>query len=784
MILISSVLHTQADSSTKQYNPKAKQLVFGKANVFPVGDVKLLDGPFKESQDAEARYLLSLEPNRLLAPFRIASGLKSKDSPYPGWEITPHPGVALSFYLSGMSRLYAATGNNEYLSRINYILDNLQECQKQNNGYLLGLRGGVQIFEKLEEGFYSGFNDWNNGHGVPYYSMEKLFSGLLDTYRITGSDKALDIAVKLADWLAGHMARINDEELEKIMQVEYGGMNWVLADMYAITGNQKYLAMSKRWQDKDVIVPLCNGIDVLTDKHANTQFPKMSGLAARYLYAGDPADLKGAFLFWESVVNHRSYATGGNGESEFFAAKDSLSHKLTLFTEENCNEYNMLRLTALLYQIEPRVEYADYMERVLFDHILSAQNREDGRICYFLPLIPGAHRDYLSLFESFVCCVCSGMDCYTRHSEYIYAHNDSSVYVNLFVASELNWKEKGVRIKQVTDFPFNDVSVIKFECTEPVELCLMIRNPYWLAQPMVLKVNGVEQKTIHDSGYVVIKRLWHTGDVVELKLPMGIRAESMQDDANKIAFFCGPILLAGGFGKEEGESLMKRNEPPAIVPGDKPVGQWLSPAKSPLHYKTTVVRPNDVNVMPLFKIKGNYAVYWQKMSEEQWQLRKVQKDEERKRAELLDQITIDKVIVGDKESEQNHGLYGNSEVGKGTMGQLEDVVWRKPAGLGGFGYKMRINGNIPLALHCKYMGRAAYEEWDCNIKIDTTTIKELKRAKDDSYPVMPFEAVYAIPVELTKNGELKDVFFDGTKMPRLIEMRIIKRERTVNDKID
>jgi hypothetical protein len=188
--------------------------------------------------------------------------------------------------------------------------------------------------------------------------------------------------------------------------------------------------------------------------------------------------------------------------------------------------------------------------------------------------------------------------------------------------------------------------------------------------------------------------------------------------------------------------------------------------------------------MPLFKIKGNYAVYWQKMSEEQWQLRKVQKDEERKRAELLDQITIDKVIVGDKESEQNHGLYGNSEVGKGTMGQLEDVVWRKPAGLGGFGYKMRINGNIPLALHCKYMGRAAYEEWDCNIKIDTTTIKELKRAKDDSYPVMPFEAVYAIPVELTKNGELKDVFFDGTKMPRLIEMRIIKRERTVNDKID
>jgi DUF1680 family protein len=349
-------------NSSHEFIPKAKQLVTQKAWSFNVGDVKLLDGPFRQSQDAEAKYLLSLDPDRLLSPFLTESGLKPKAPAYPGWETRSLPGVALSFYLSGASRLYKLTGDEIYLKHLNYLLSGLMECQAKNDGYLLGSRSGKEVFKKLEtEGYYEEFSNWGEGHGEPYYVLEKLFSGLIDVYRICNNQDALSIATKLADWLQRHMSHISDTELQQIMNEEYGGMNWVLSDMYVITGNEKYLAMSKRWEDDHVTMPIKKGMDVLTGIHANTQFPKMSGLAARYPYTGDPSDLKGATFFWDRVVRHRTYVTGGNSESEYFWPLDTLSNKLTTFTEENCNVYNMLKLTSLLYKIEPKSEYADFM---------------------------------------------------------------------------------------------------------------------------------------------------------------------------------------------------------------------------------------------------------------------------------------------------------------------------------------------------------------------------------------------------------------------------------------
>ena len=342
--------------NSQDFVPKANQLVPVKASGFSIGEVKLLDGPFKESQDAEAKYLLSLDLDRLLSPFLTESGLKPKAPAYPGWETRSLPGVALSFYLSGASRLYKLTGNEIYQKNLKYLLSGLSECQAKNDGYLLGSRSGKEVFKKLEtDGYYPEFSNWGEGHGEPYYVLEKLFSGLIDAYRICNNQDALRIATNLADWLERHMSHISDTELQKIMNEEYGGMNWVLSDMYVITGNEKYLAMSKRWEDDHVTIPLKKGIDVLTGIHANTQFPKMSGLAARYPYTADSSDLKGATFFWDRVVSHRTYVTGGNSESEYFWPLDSLSNTLTPFTEENCNVYNMLKLTSLLYKIEPKV---------------------------------------------------------------------------------------------------------------------------------------------------------------------------------------------------------------------------------------------------------------------------------------------------------------------------------------------------------------------------------------------------------------------------------------------
>ena len=773
-------LLSQSCNNTKEYAPKAIQLVPQKAYSFNIGEVRLLDGPFKVSQDAEAKYLLSLDLDRLLAPFLTESGIKLKAQAYPGWETRSLPGVALSFYLSGAARLYRLTGNEVYLKNMNYILAELRKCQTRNDGYLLGSKGGKQVFRKLEEeGYYPEFSDWGNGHGEPYYVMDKLFSGLMDVYRICQIPAALRISTDLADWLERHMSHISDTDLQKIMTEEYGGMNWVLADMYSITGNTKYLAMSKRWQDEGVIIPTTQRIDVLTGIHANTQFPKMSGLAARYPYTADSTDLNGATFFWESVVNHRTYVTGGNSESEYFCPRDSMSKTLTPYTEENCNEYNMLKLTSLLFNIEPKAEYADYMERTLFNHLLSAQNPEDGKVCYHLPLMPGAERSYRPLYEEFSCCVCSGMDSYTRHSEYIYAHTSSDLYVNLFIASELTWKDKGIFIQQETNFPFKDITLLKFKCDKDTELGLLIRNPKWLSGPLAVKINGKNETVTPEAGYCRISRIWKTGDVVEVKLPMNIRIENMPDDKNRIALFFGPVLLAGEFGKEEATELIEANEAPALIPGDKPIDTWIKSNGKPLGFTTTIAIPDQINLKPFFLLKsGPYSVYWQRLTVTEWQKRIARKDKKKKDLAQIRKITVDQVVAGDEASELKHTLSGKSTTGNGNNGILTDQVWRVATEPEGFSYTMKVTGDVPVAVSCKFMGREQYETWDCHIRTDTITIARLKRGKDDSYPVIPFESIYPVPFELTKGKKSIKVAFEtggSNKMPRLMELRIVMR---------
>jgi uncharacterized protein len=274
-------------NTSHEYAPKAKLLVPQKVLSFNIGEVRLLAGPFKESQDAEAKYLLSLDIDRLLAPFRSEAGLKPKAETYPGWELNL-PGVALSFYLSGVSRLYLLTGEKKYLENINYVLDEFELCQSRKDGYLMGGKGLKQDFEKLaREGYFEDWA-WGDGFGEPFYCLEKLYSGLIDVYRIDHIPKALKILVKLTDWLDKQISPLSDEDMQKIMSIEFGGMNWVLSDMYILTGNKRYLEMSKRWQDNEIMVPMTKGIDVLTLKHGNTQFPKISGLAARYPYTAEP----------------------------------------------------------------------------------------------------------------------------------------------------------------------------------------------------------------------------------------------------------------------------------------------------------------------------------------------------------------------------------------------------------------------------------------------------------------------------------------------------------------
>ena len=765
-----------------EYAPKAKQLVPQKVFMFNSGDVKLLDGPFKESMDAEGKYLLSLNEDRLLSPFLKEAGLTPKDSVYKGWETNVLPGVALSFYLSGLSRLYMASGNEEYLKKINYALDELERCQKETGGYLLGTVNGIAIFERVKkEGCFQDFGHWCCGEATPFYSLEKLMSGLRDVYRVCHIKKSLDIWTGIGNWLDDLMKQIPDSELHKVMKIEYGGMNWLMADLYADTDDKRFLEISKRWQDTLTVVPCMNGIDPLTEKHANMQFPKFSGLAARYPYSGDPADLKGARFFWEQVVYYRTYATGGNSESEYFSDHDSLCKRFSPWTEENCNEYNMLRLTSLLYEIEPKAEYSDYQERILFNHSLAAQNPADCTICYFLPLMSGAHRTYGKLVDDFSCCVCSSMDHYTRHGEFIYAYDETSLYVNLFIASELNWKKKGVQLVQQTKMPFADSSVITLKCDKETDFTMKIRNPYWLASPMTLKINGEVQQPVASDGYISISRKWKSGDKINMTLPMSLRYESMKSDTGKIALFYGPVLLAGALNDQDAEAMTMNLFNPALVVDEKPINQWLASDGDSMQYVTLFSQPATLKVKPFFMLKkGYYTLYWQKMTGKEYDQREKMLAKKKQSQQELDRITVDKVVVGDSINEKAHNLSGNSWIWTVTEYATSCKGGRFFADSAGFGYTMKLPASGPATLYCKFQGRWAYERWHFDIIAGSDTIYSIKRDKNDSSPVVPFTMEFPLkPGTRGSNGKIDILFKENEKafrgMPRLIEARIIRK---------
>ncbi len=767
-ILISSAL-----SSAKGASPVAPP----NAVAFPLRDVRLLDGPLKHSQDIAGAYLLSLDADRLIARFRKEAGLEKKAENYPGWEEKQLPGVGLSFYLSGCSKLYATTGDERYRERLEYILSELDACQQANgDGYLLATLDGKRIFKEIESGNIRWEGGWMlNGEAEPYYAMEKLFSGLRDAYRYAGSAKALEIEVRLGDWLEKHMSHLNEQQMNTLIQCEYGGMNWALSDLYADTGDARYLALSKRWHDKTIEDPLCAGQDCLPGKHANTQFPKISGCAARYPYTGDTADRVTAQFFWDRVVNHHSYVTGGNSENEHFGPPDKLSDRLSPTDTELCNSYNMIRLTQLLFYIQPRAEYAEYAERVLFNHILAAQHPADGRICYFTPLAPGCARRYETLYDGFTCCTCSSLDSYSKHAEFIYAHDANALYVNLFAASEVNWREKGVSIRQDTKFPDEDAARFTIACGQPTDFTLYLRCPVWSVDGTSISLNGERQNVAARSGgYASIKRVWNDGDNVELRFPMSLRMEAMPDNPKKIAFFYGPILLAAPVDEANDDVL-----PPALVPtAEKPLADAIVPVqgKSLEFTMTGVAKPNDLPMMPFFRLHDRpYVVYWDVMSEADYAKRQEENAARIAEREALNARTADSVKIGDDASESAHAMKGeNTQSGFGAYGQHMKTRWRHAGSGGYFSYELAVLPGQPNALRCTYWGK---ETGSRTFDILVNGIAVATQTLDSNHPSEFYNVETQIPAELTKDAFKITVTFkphDGNTAGGLFGIRTVK----------
>ncbi len=746
------------------------------AGAFSPADVRLLDGPLRQSREVAAHYLLTLDLDRLLAPYLASAGLPPKAQPYPGWETRALPGVALAFYLSGMAQLSASTGDPEYARRLHYILDELDTCQQAAGGYLLGIRDGRSVFARVEkEGKFQGFSNWNQGTGTPYYCLEKLFSGLRDAWRIAGEAKALRIEIRLGDWLERHMAGVSDAHLADLMTVEWGGMNWVLADLYADTGDPRYLAMSRRWHDAKVMDGPAAGRDDLAGKHANTQFPKFSGLAARYPYTGDPADRKTAEFFWERVVRHHSYVTGGNSQNEHFTTPDSLNDTLTHNTEENCNVYNMLRLTQLLFNISPRAEYAEYMERALFNHILPAQDARDGGVCYFLPLKSGASRAPESLYDAFTCCVCSGFDSYARNATYVYSHGADTLYVNLFAPSEVTWRAKGLKLRQETKFPDADSSVFHLQLPQPVRFTLQLRYPAWAVDGVTVRINGASQPiTARPGEYIALDREWRDGDTVVFQAPFVLRTEAMADNPDRVALFIGPLLLAGDLGPAVNPATEDPGFAPLLLPGSKPLRDWLQPTGAPLTFKTTVARPREIVLQPFFRLPDrSYAIYWDKVDEAGWAAHLGAVQHARAAARLLDARTVDRLDFSDDVAVQNHQVAGGSS-GRGDRGLLMHRFWRQAASRQSFTLRLKTPPDGAATLLCRYSADHAWNV-EADILVNGTLLARQGPWKEPRlYPDM-IEVEYPVPGELLRGKRGIEVTFrsTGKPTPRLFEIRTL-----------
>jgi DUF1680 family protein len=744
------------------------------AQEFRLEDVRLLDGPFKVAMMRDAAYLLRLDADRLLSGFRKEAGLKPKAEVYGGWESMTIAGHSLGHYLSACALMFASTGDVRFRDRVNYIIDELDACQRANgNGYVAAIPNGKKIFQEVSAGDIRVKPFDLNGGWVPWYTLHKLFAGLLDVHRYFQNTKALGIAVKLADWANSTVANLTEEQFQHMLGCEHGGMNEVLAELYARTGNEKYLKLSRRFHHKAVLEPLARHEDRLQGLHANTQIPKLIGLARRYELTGDVADKTAAEFFWDRVVHHHSYVNGGNSDNERFGAPDKLSNRLSDNMSETCNTYNMLKLTRHLFEWHASAEYADYYERALYNHILSSQDPNDGMVCYYVPLKANSRKEYSKPFDSFWCCVGTGMENHAKYGEAIYFHNDDALWVNLFIPSELTWREKRVSLRQETRYPEAEKVSFTVKAQRPVNFSLRLRYPGW-AQSVQVKINGASQKVAAKPGsYIDLKRTWKNGDRVELTLPMSLRLETMPDNPQRVAFLYGPTVLAGDLGAEEQSGTVSLM--PALVAEGNDPSSWIIPvAGAPVTFRTASVgRPGDVTLYPFYRMHHKrYAVYWDLLNEQQWVEREANYKKELERVRRLEAATIDFVQPNETQPERDHNMQGE----RTEAGENAGRKWRHARDGGWLSFDLKILPDQAVALVCSYWGS---ETGPRNFDILVDGKKIAAQSLQNDKPGEFFDVTYPIPQELTRGKNKITVRFQaqpGNFAGGFYGVRIIRHE--------
>ena len=724
---------------------------------FDLTEVKLLDSPFKNAMELDEKYLLELDPDRLLCWFRKEAGLKPKGEVYGGWESDQLAGHTLGHYLSACSMMYASTGNKKLLDRVKYIVDELDTCQMANgNGYIAAIPGGKELFKEIYERNIitkktSGFR--LNGIWSPWYTIHKLFAGLFDAQKYCNNQKAFEIAKKLGDWAYNTTKNLTRPEFQHMLVCEYGGMNEALAELYSRTADKKYLDLAEKFFDDTVLVPLENQKDNLNGLHSNTQIPKIIGLMRLYELTGNDRYLSTAKFFWTTVVNHHSYIIGGNSENEHFGKADDLSARLDSNTCETCNTYNMLKLTRQLFEHDPRPEYAEFYERALYNHILASQNPNTGMMCYFVPLEPGSYKFYSTPFNDFWCCVGTGIENHSKYGRNIYYHSNDSLFVNLFIASKVDWPEKGLTITQQTDFPNSEKIKFIFNCEGPVEFSFLIRQPGWSQNEAKVFVNETE------NGYIKINRTWQNNDIVEVDLSMSLHLERMADDKSKVAIMYGPLALAGELGPIDDPATEGIDYVPDFVLTNKKLTDWIKPVNDEINTFQTINAglPRDVTLIPFYKIHDErYSVYWNILTPKEWETSSKEINEEKTRIKKIEDASMDFVHPGNAQQEETHNYKGENT----GIGEEDHTSWRAANYGGWMSYDLKIFPDKPVNLVCKYWGGINKERsFDIFINDKKIATQVLYNNRPENF----YFVTYPLDESLTKGKEKITVKFVAPK---------------------
>jgi uncharacterized protein len=689
----------------EEANPRVKVTDKMPVAVYPFSprQVDLLPGIFTKARDADRRYLLKIEPDRLLSQFRSHAGLTPRADKYGGWESDGLAGHTLGHYLSACALDYAASGNAEMLKRVNYIVDELYTCQAaRNTGYIGAIPREDSVFLEVSQGNIRSRGFDLNGSWSPWYTIHKVMAGLLDAYLYCHNDRALQIEKRMADWADAVLKNLTDAQVQKMLLCEYGGMNEVLANTYAFTGDRKYLALSYKFHDRVVLDSLAHQVDILPGRHSNTQIPKVIGTVRRYQLTGNRSDLITGDFFWKTVVQHHSYAPGGNSNYEYLGDRDKLNDKLTDNTMETCNTYNMLKLTRHLFALQPSAGLMDFYENALYNHILASQHHNTGMVCYFVPLRMGTIKEFSDEFNTFTCCVGSGIENHVKYGESIYFQGkDGSVYVNLFIPSVLEWKEKDFRLTLNSHIPQTKTVTLTVGTGKAHARTLRIRKPHWAPAIVAVRINGkAVQAPMDAAGYLTLHRRWQDKDIVEVDLEPSLYAVAMPDNAARQAFFYGPVLLAGNLGKHEPDPSTGI---PVLVAADPTAGKMLErlPGDSLAFRTRGVGSPTDVTLQPFYNVDdAYYSVYWDVFSPAAWKEEQQRYEARMQDAYALEKSTVDILRVGEMQPERDHNFTGD----KLETGELHTRKFRVANDGGHFSFTMKVTPGFSHNLVGTYWG--------------------------------------------------------------------------------